>query len=386
MPKSRDSTTSPAAQPLDTYNAEWAIFAEEFKPIQALPSTMHVNFEIEDDVGGRHPADASYDIIIDHLQKARLHMAHSKDFVVALFFTLWECLKKFRDFRIALQQRHGVELSHELVQSFVASPTGPTCVNKNLVKAGQRAVWGAVNNKGAARSGDDEIYMSRNLIDAIRRLASASASAQLGLGAQVVQQKLNELLLIFYVTVFQETSNSATKHFFGPELFGSYDSDGAGESGHRLEYALLEASLQAWTPKDTINDQDCLLNISHLVFKKGPQAKVLDTTQIQFMVDSFRRTRIWPVQFDRLQALPASVNLNSHDRLWETPEPAAPMDGGDGGVEAALRESGHEPIETDCLRDVNSAAESSVAPEPNAAVESNVGLGPNTVPPGYRRY
>ncbi|KAJ7639549.1 hypothetical protein FB45DRAFT_428659 [Roridomyces roridus] len=236
-------------------------------------------------------------------------------------------------------------------------------------------VWGLV-----VQGGENELFLSRMLVDVLRKPVSKSPTpmaalklkpsqppAQLHLDTEAVENKRNELQLLFFMTVFYETSHCATKHFFGAELvrpqLGVCDGLGKEDPGHRLERSLLarDSLLEAWIPKNTIRNEEFLWRMSCVVLKTSEEAKILglslqilhssfsstpDKTQLKLILDSFLLQGIWRPEIDDLQDLPLSVNLDSHLRLRGQPEPEP----GDGGDERALREMGLEPLGWACPR------------------------------------
>ncbi|KAJ7639550.1 hypothetical protein FB45DRAFT_428639 [Roridomyces roridus] len=314
---------------MDSSETAWAEFSGAFPLINPPQAPTPLVLMVEDDSGHRQnvTTNAAYSGIVDLLQKVQTHMAFSSDFLDELYTVLNQCWRRSSDVRQAANDRHGGRVSRQDLEHLLRT-LPPTYIIKDLTEEGERMVWGF-------GSADNELFVAQLLVDTLRNPAPAGLDAE---------KKLDELRLIFYVTIFHSMARCCTKFFFGPDIITPALGHGCADPGEYLEERLLCCFLHVWIPQGTARNEDLLWNISSVSLERYDVSKILDETQCRFLVESILHEVIWQIQFDDLQDRPP---MNDLVRIRGQPEPERE---GEDEVENALREMGLVPLGRICSR------------------------------------
>ncbi|KAJ7639410.1 hypothetical protein FB45DRAFT_426363 [Roridomyces roridus] len=320
-PSTRSCAPDPRVAAANTRAAAWVKFRSTEARIQPPTPPIPVVLELEDPFGFRHPVSAhntDYATVMSHLRIIVHYMALSDLFASKMESVVVACKARDKDVRRALQDVGNVESA---IQRFLQK-TPPTFVVKPQPLVDEYSpdtiVWGQVNKADSPGAGLNEILISKLLIDAMVK----QPPSDLNLSQTEIEEKRNQMYLLFYIIVMHEMMHAVTKHLWGVHIItpklgcDEYNVDGHGEAGRMLEKEFFSFFIQVWAKAGTPVDHRFMWKTDFLAGKcsKGSKSRILEPIDIDRLLQSFQFKGQWDTGFSGLTEVSPALNRNTHVR------------------------------------------------------------------------
>ncbi|KAJ7110004.1 hypothetical protein C8R44DRAFT_884015 [Mycena epipterygia] len=283
-------------------------------PLAVFPH--HIFVESDGGIRTNVDTDVRYADVRALVQILFTHMAESAGF--------WELLRGILNLmtvhdhaaKAALHTRLGAERDVErddFIMFITQNP--PTIIFKELPDIGERIIWGEVRKGEEEGATANELYMSMELLRALRDAPPVELTPPL------VRVQRIRFALLFSITLLHEFGHCATKWFFNhliitPRLpYFVDDEDGMhGEAGGTLEKMTFGFILELLWEKEAFKKDQRLWFIENIATRFGSKSRIIDVNSIARLQASFRKKTLWKIEEADLVLLPASVNTDTHVR------------------------------------------------------------------------
>ncbi|KAJ6470079.1 hypothetical protein C8R47DRAFT_1222706 [Mycena vitilis] len=299
-----------------------AIIASADKPLKQAPS---VSLLSQSDPADRESRVAltgtQYDTLRLLTSRVLTHMVRANVFSSTIATLVTRIGTEDTYAAQALEQKLGSDraVAPLDISAFVVDHT-PTIIFTSLKgESASDIVWGLV----AKQEGDNEdrdaqaneLFVSSELLRAICDPPPSDLTT-----SQIDEQSARHKL-IYGVTVCHEMVHCITKYFFGPKIITPklhhfvIDTSGRhGEAGATFEKQYFNFNLEIWWQLCDEQRTDRLWRIDFVAARIGTTTKVLGSEDIDRILRTFQKARIWIVTRDELGPLPPKVSSNTHVR------------------------------------------------------------------------